>query len=66
MTKTYVVETCTFHGPTKQRRWHLVHTDCTRSECQAYVHHTIATMYANWRPDRAARLFRIRGVRSGK
>ncbi|OLU32128.1 hypothetical protein BVH03_07895 [Pseudomonas sp. PA15(2017)] len=65
MMKTqYVVETCTFHGPSKQRRWHRVHTGPSLMDCNAYVGSTIASMYAHWRPERALALFRVRGVRT--
>lgn len=42
MKTQYAVETCTFHGPTRQRRWHRVHTDPSLMECDAYVCSTIA------------------------
>ena len=33
----YLVEMCTFHGPTRQRRWHRVHQGISRVECQRWV-----------------------------
>lgn len=66
MTKTFVVETCTFHGVTKRRRWHLVHTGATRADCRAYIKKTVIDLYAHWCPERATDLFRVRYVRPGK
>ena len=62
MTTQYIVESCTLHGATKQRRWHRVHTGPNKADCQAYLDSTISSLYAHWAPERAAGLFRIRGV----
>ena len=64
MKTQFIVETCTFHGPTRQRRWHQVHTGPNRADCRAYIKNTVIRMYAHWDPERATDLFRVRGVRA--
>jgi hypothetical protein len=45
MSKTlYIVEACTLHGATKQRRWHRVHTGPNKAECCTYIERVIAEL----------------------
>jgi len=69
MKTRYVVETCTLHGSTKQRRWHRVHTGPSKAECEAYVESVIADLpsgpgrYFGLTQERARDFYRVRGVR---
>lgn len=67
---TYIVETCTVHGATKQRRWHRVHTGTNKAECAAYIDRVIADLPSgpgrHWglTQERARDFYRVRGVRA--
>jgi hypothetical protein len=70
MNKTaFIVETCTLHGKTKQRRWHRVHTGPNKEECLGYIEQVIADLPSgpgrHWglSQERARGFYRVRGVR---
>ncbi|WP_273649190.1 hypothetical protein [Pseudomonas aeruginosa] len=66
------VEICTFHGPTRQRRWHRVHQGISRVECQRWVEELVAVFPTEEEArrsfgltrERARQVYRIRGVRA--
>ncbi|HCT7907114.1 TPA: hypothetical protein OT850_001576 [Pseudomonas aeruginosa] len=68
----YLVEMCTLHGPTRQRRWHCVHQGGSRVECQRWVDESVAVFPTEEEArrsfgltrERARQAYRIRGVRA--
>lgn len=72
MTTQYIVESCTVHGQTRQRRWHFAHRGADKAACQAWIEHAIAdlpTERENRRcwgltQERARDFYRVRGVRA--
>lgn len=72
MSLQYIVEMSTLHGPTRQRRWHRVHTDVSRSACQVWVDEAVSSLPTDaeaprsWglTRERALQGYRVRGVRS--
>jgi hypothetical protein len=70
MKTLYIVETCTLHGSTNQRRWHRVHTGPNKAECSAYIDRVIADLpsgpgrHFGLTQERARDFYRVRGVRA--
>lgn len=72
MSNRYLVEMCTFHGPTRQRRWHRVHQGASRVECQQWIDEAVsgfpsdAEAPRSWSltRERALQGYRVRGVRA--
>ena len=72
MSLSFIVETCTVHGPTRQRRWHRVHSGSTKADCNAYIDKVIADLPSNQprsfglTQERARGFYRVRAVRGAK
>lgn len=72
MSNRYLVEMCTLHGPTRQRRWHRVHQGVSRVACQQWIDEAVSCFPSDaeaprsWSltRERALQAYRVRGVRA--
>ena len=68
----YLVEMCTLHGPTRQRRWHRVHQGDSRADCLQWIEEIVshyptekeAPRSFGLTRERAQQGYRVRGVRT--